>query len=159
MIGPGVALVWGSPPPSSRLSSRSCWFITESTSELTFSAHFARQQCVRATYRNICLSFHRWNFMSPHMTTRSWFLVLKLCSFAFHSGAEGKPSSGISEVQLQIYPPTFMFLSKTVVTMICLCLQAQLSRSPADFSRTSSDQEHTSEKKFKRQLQFVMTLG
>lgn len=40
-----------------------------------------------------------------------------------------------------------------------LCLQAQLSRPPTDFSRASSDQEHTAEKRFKGQLQFVMTLG
>lgn len=40
-----------------------------------------------------------------------------------------------------------------------LCLQDQLSVSPADFSGTSSDQEHIAENRFKRQLQFGMTLG
>lgn len=43
--------------------------------------------------------------------------------------------------------------------MIPLCLGAQLSRSPADFSGTSSDQEPSAEHRFKRQLRSVMTLG
>lgn len=131
LIGPGVALAWGSPPPSWQRSSHSCWSTTESTSELVFSADFARQHCLstRTGNLNVCHSFY-WNLMSPHMTVSSWFLVstiTKLCSFACHSAAEGQPSSGRNEVQLQMYPPTFSFLSKTVMTRNFLCLQDQLS--------------------------------
>lgn len=38
--------------------------------------------------------------------------------------------------------PAFIFLPKTDTTVIPLCLRAQLSRSPADYSGASSDQEH-----------------